>query len=793
MPYTYDDFRRAADAAGLSDSFDESDLTIAQRYPEFGLSLVSLKRDLGNAQTAEQRLLVNEAMNQLRKNYGSYGVGEPGNRSYATSYGSKIDQALDKIGSFGDYQSAYSDQISKAIGDIGSYGDFKSSYGNQISKALEDIKGYGDFQYSKSGDYQELLDRIINQGSFQYDPTTDPIFSSYKKAYNREGDRAAANALAAAAAATGGRASSYANMAAQQANNYYAGKLADIIPTLRNQALDEYNNAYEQLLRQLSTVAGDRSTEYQQYLDRLTQMQQNLQNLQGAEATEYQQYLDRLTQMQQNLQILQGQDETEYGRYNDQLARMQQELEDLRTQDQTDYSRYLDLLNEEYTKERAAAQDRQNEFDNALKVYTATGQITGALADYLGGGSTYAGAAGTYTGGSGSSYNPGTYTGSKSGNELTAEEKKNMDEAGRIIAQYSYSKITGEPYRDESGKVFANIGSWEDYQRIKQLTGASDEQLAANGIRYGYPTTKDGNGNLMPALAPNGSTWEEYDAAGGNYQSMVERIQHLMNAGATKDEVLADIRDAYQNKVITPSDYQRLYNQYRNMDTSEFGSGFVPSTSGRATGKGTVQPGTRTPPTTTTPTATTQAPTTTGTTGGAVNSIVQAIQKAVQQAEADPYAGYNVDPVTNANFQAATPKGGATTHYSSSGREKGGSSGSFGNSSSGSSGSGATKPKATIETPSSTQASTPSTQLAAALQQALNEVKKAVETTVSKTTTGTAKTTTTTPAKKTTGTTTTPAKTTTTGSQLNKTTTPAKTTSTGNGGNNIAKRTLSKR
>jgi hypothetical protein len=647
MPnYTYDDFTRAAEAAGLSGSFDASDLTTAQKYPEYGLSLVSLKRDLGNAQTAEQRLLVNEAMNQLRKNYGSYGVGEGANRSYATSYGSQISDALDKIGSYGPYSSAYGDQISQALSDIGSYGDF---------------------MYSQDSAYRDLLDRIINQQSFSYDPGTDPIFSSYKKAYNREGDRAAANALAAAAAATGGRASSYANMAAQQANNYYAGKLADIIPTLRSQALSEYNNQYDQLLRQMNTMASDRNSEYQLYLDRLSQMQQNLQNLQG-------------------------QDATEYGRYENTLAQLQQDLENLQRQDATDYNRYLDELNAAYQRERDEATDRQNEFDNALKVYTATGQITGALADYLGGGSTYAGAAATYTGGGssggGRSYSGGSYTGSQSGNTPEAVQQEIND----MLARYSTSQITGETYTDANGNPICRITSWEDYQRLKELTGATDDALNAAGISYAYPTTTDENGNLIPAVAyttmagGNPMTWEQVDAAGGNYQLATQTFETMRNGGASKEDVLAEIRAWYQDGDLTQSDYLRLYNQYRNMDLSEFGgsAATTPSTSGRATGNGTVKPGTRTPGGTAGTTATTN--TGTGTAAGSSNAasgsgtssilsrLGDAIRQAAANAEANPYAGYATDPLSASQILGNN----ASSASSSSNRSTASSSGSSG-------------------------------------------------------------------------------------------------------------------
>lgn len=534
MPtYTYDDFTRAADAAGLTGSFDASDLTTAQKFPEYGLSLVSLKRDLGNAQTAEQRLLATEAMNQLRKNYGSYGVGEGSNRSYATSFGSRINQRLE---------------------DIGNYAPYSSAYGDQISKALEDIGNYGDFTYSQDSAYKDVLDKIINQQSFSYDPSTDPIFSSYKKAYNREGDRAAANALAAAASATGGRASSYANMAAQQANNYYAGKLADVIPTLRSQALTEYNNQYDQLLRQMNAMASDRSNEYQQYLD-------------------------RLTQMQQQLQAFQGQDATEYGRYTDQLGQMQQDLENLRAQDATDYSRYLDELNAEYQRERDAAADKQQEFDNSLRVYQLTGNITGPLADYLGGGSTYAAAAATYTGGG--------YGGSRSGNATTEAEKVAQAEANDIVNKYRFSQITGEPLTDKNGNDLVIISSWDDYRRLKELGNWTDAELNQAGISYPYPTATDANGNTAPAVrytTPSGQavTWEQDDLIGGNYQTAVQTFDTMRLGGASKDAVLKEIKDWYNSGDLKQSDYMALYKKYRQMDSSEFGGtpeGVIPTTS----------------------------------------------------------------------------------------------------------------------------------------------------------------------------------------------------------------------
>lgn len=80
-----------------------------------------------------------------------------------------------------------------------------------------------------------------NPGQFYYDYENDPVWQAYKKEYLREGDRASEQTLGQTAAMTGGIPSSYAETAAQQANNYYAGKLADKIPELYSDAFASWN------------------------------------------------------------------------------------------------------------------------------------------------------------------------------------------------------------------------------------------------------------------------------------------------------------------------------------------------------------------------------------------------------------------------------------------------------------------------------------------------------------------------------------------------------------------------
>lgn len=183
--YTYDDFINTANKAGKLQQFTEPDLEAIRKSPELGISLVGLMQDQDKASTAEQRLLATEAANQLRKNYGL---------AAATNTG--------------------------ASPVTGSYGD----------------------------QYAGLLKGPVTQGSFAYDPEKDPVWSAYKKQYAREGERAGENAMAQAAAMTGGRPSSYAVTAGQQAGNYYAGQMSDIIPELANNAYQRY--IYEQQLKQ---------------------------------------------------------------------------------------------------------------------------------------------------------------------------------------------------------------------------------------------------------------------------------------------------------------------------------------------------------------------------------------------------------------------------------------------------------------------------------------------------------------------------------------------------------------
>lgn len=286
MPnFTYDGFLTAASNAGLLGEFSQADLDTTRKYPEFGYSILGLKQDIHKATTPEAKLLANEAANQLRSSYGGYTGGK-----YGADYISdgkipnQIDSVLDKINGFGSF----------------TFDQERPTYENQYAKQQ-----------------QALLDAIINRPDFSWSKEEDPQWSSYKKSYLREGDRATANALGQAAAASGGRPSTAAITAATQAGDYYAAQLNDIIPTLYQQAYDRYLNEYNMSLQDLNAVNTQEQLDYAKYLDQLGQFNTDRNFA-------FNQYLSDFDILQNQLASLQGQDSVDYNRWMDKVGLYEQ-------------------------------------------------------------------------------------------------------------------------------------------------------------------------------------------------------------------------------------------------------------------------------------------------------------------------------------------------------------------------------------------------------------------------------------------------------------------------------------
>lgn len=89
---------------------------------------------------------------------------------------------------------------------------------------------------------QSAARRIESQQPFSYDPATDPTYQQYEDTYTRMGEKARDDTIGVLRARGGGQVSSYAAIAAQQANEAYMQELADKVPQLRQMAYQMWLN-----------------------------------------------------------------------------------------------------------------------------------------------------------------------------------------------------------------------------------------------------------------------------------------------------------------------------------------------------------------------------------------------------------------------------------------------------------------------------------------------------------------------------------------------------------------------
>lgn len=212
MTYTYEDFVKAAQDAGMYEKFSAADLELAKKNPSAGISLLQHKRDYAGATSEMGRLLAHAGAEGIRKQYGGYKGGSDGSGYAVTGEGN------------GTFNSAANEQA------------------NAMLKLLE------------------------NREPYSYDASKDPAAQSYRKAYAREGRRAAEDTMGTAAAMTGGVASSAAVSAAAQAGNYYAAQSADKIAELEELAYGRYQDEGDRMRSMWSMYRDQADTEYNKWL-----------------------------------------------------------------------------------------------------------------------------------------------------------------------------------------------------------------------------------------------------------------------------------------------------------------------------------------------------------------------------------------------------------------------------------------------------------------------------------------------------------------------------------------------
>lgn len=142
-----------------------------------------------------------------------------------------------------------------------------------IPPTVEESFSYGPaptYTDDYSARIDEMLNKILNRDAFSYDATTDPLYQQYSQQYQREGQRAMKDTLGQVSARTGGMASSYATTAAQQANQFYAGQLADKIPELYQLAYSMYLDDIDLQVQDLGLLQGASDTQYNRYRDTMS-------------------------------------------------------------------------------------------------------------------------------------------------------------------------------------------------------------------------------------------------------------------------------------------------------------------------------------------------------------------------------------------------------------------------------------------------------------------------------------------------------------------------------------------
>lgn len=331
MPtFTYDQFQKAAQDSGLMGEFSAADLSLAQRNPDAGMSLLKYKQDYHAATTDEARALANLGAEGIRSSYGNYTGGDNG-------------------GSF------YLDPLSPSSFDGGKAPTYQNQYAGDIADLWEQQKNYGSYDYGEAAPVynnryddtiQDLIQGILNREDFSYDPATDPLYQNYRKQYTREGQRATADTLGAAAAASGGIPSSYATTAAAQAGNYYAAQMTDKIPELYQLAYNQYLNDYNMQLSDLGVVQGAEQSDYDKYLNELNQFNTD-------RAFDYNAWLDGYNMTKDQLQTAQGLEQLDYTKYLN-------ELQQFNTDREFGYGQHMDEINSQTL-------ERQEAVENALR------------------------------------------------------------------------------------------------------------------------------------------------------------------------------------------------------------------------------------------------------------------------------------------------------------------------------------------------------------------------------------------------------------------------------------------
>jgi len=259
MAYTYDDFTSMMKGAGLTESqFSRYDLDLAKSNPNFGIGLISAKKDYMAATTPDARALANADAESIRTKYGNYTGGSTGT-SYKPGGPTPSSFKADAAPTYTPKTpSSFTPKAAPTYTPEPAYKNL------EVAPTYMPEPAYNN-QYSDK--QSQLLNDITSYKPFEFNADTNPQMQAYTKQYSREGDRAMQDTLGSAAAATGGMPSTAAVSAAGQANDYYMGQLGDKLPQIYESEYNKYLSDFNMQNQKLTAVNGQEQIDYSRYWD----------------------------------------------------------------------------------------------------------------------------------------------------------------------------------------------------------------------------------------------------------------------------------------------------------------------------------------------------------------------------------------------------------------------------------------------------------------------------------------------------------------------------------------------
>lgn len=142
------------------------------------------------------------------------------------------------------------------------------------------------FQSKYESKLEELYNSIMGREKFKYNFNADPMYQMYKDQYVAQGKQAMEDSMGKAQAMNGGYGSSYSQSAAQQQYQNYLQNLNNMIPTLRDQAFEQYQYEGQEMLNKYGITADAYDREYGHYRDDVADWQSDRSFNQGMYADE---------------------------------------------------------------------------------------------------------------------------------------------------------------------------------------------------------------------------------------------------------------------------------------------------------------------------------------------------------------------------------------------------------------------------------------------------------------------------------------------------------------------------